>query len=375
MKNIFIGSFIFLTSLIASAAPHGGSVGNGGDVVSCSNTTNKTEVFDVYEARALRGWNLNLGDPQLSAEEKVDLAISRINDNLYTPGMRKLLASYAQDFWNEYALVPASTLVDIPDTLELSLPVGCILTQTAIQIKNPSIFDKRYLINGDIWNTLDNDNKAALILHEVVYRIAIQQGAQNSIGTRLVNSILFSDKISSFSWSLWIEAWEVAGFKQIIIGSSEIPMSLDKATPLVRNTDSVSGAIQYVACPKSSISNFCIQIGTDLIEVINTEYGKQKIGLTNKMIEGKFSTLHLGLKGQEFTVLANSPVSVSFDGKIEIYTDSYCISRYTNTDPTLPGPISIYYIMAVEKADGTRTNFALTPGNQRCMTHQGDLIP
>ncbi len=375
MKKIFIGSFVFLMSLITSAAPHGGSVGNGGDVVTCVNATNKTEVFDVYEARALRGWNLNLGDAQLSVEEKVELAISRINDNLYTPGMRNLLLAYAQSFWNDYNLVPASTLVDIPDTLELSLPVGCVLTQTAIQIKNPSVFDKRYLINGDIWNILDNDNKAALILHEVVYRVAIQQGAQNSIGSRLINSMLFSDKISSFDWNLWFQAWEVAGFKQIIVGAAQIPMSLENATPLVKTADSVTGAIQYVDCPQESAFKLCIQIGTNLIETVNANYGKQTVSLASKKVSGQFSNLHLGSPGQEFTVLVNSPVSMSFNGSVEIKTDSYCIFRTANTGPTLPGPDSIYYIMSVKKADGTWTNFALTPGNQRCMTLTGDLIP
>jgi hypothetical protein len=48
MKNTLIASLVFLNYFIVSAATHGGSVGNGGDVVFCENSTNKTEVFDVY---------------------------------------------------------------------------------------------------------------------------------------------------------------------------------------------------------------------------------------------------------------------------------------------------------------------------------------
>src|SRR5690606_18925272 len=44
-----------------------------------------------------------------------------------------------------------------------------------------------FLVDKDLWEELDNDNKVALIFHEIIYAEAISYGHLNSLMTRSLN--------------------------------------------------------------------------------------------------------------------------------------------------------------------------------------------
>jgi hypothetical protein len=71
----------------------------------------------------------------------------------------------------------------------------CKVEQLIIQSEPKFPFEKRYLISRPLWDALDHLNRAAAILHEVVYRDAVNMGHQNSMASRYYNSLLFSNSL------------------------------------------------------------------------------------------------------------------------------------------------------------------------------------
>jgi hypothetical protein len=54
-------------------------------------------------------------------------------------------------------------------------PEGCDLVQAAIHQDTNLHGDRRYIINKGIWDKLDNNGKAGLVLHEIIYRELVSQ--------------------------------------------------------------------------------------------------------------------------------------------------------------------------------------------------------
>lgn len=171
------------------------TVGNGGDAVVCRDAggaITTVELLDFYEARVARGQKLNLGDSTLPLADKVDLALDRmLRFSAYRTQMFK---TWAGSFESERILLPNVKLVDIPDSAHIVVPNGCEIEQIAIQRDPQFEGDKRYTISKDLWDRLDTDNQAGLILHEIVYRdLKITQ--RNSISTRYWTSALASASV------------------------------------------------------------------------------------------------------------------------------------------------------------------------------------
>ena len=80
-----------------------------------------------------------------------------------------------KDFFNQDELTWGENLVNIADTGALSIPNNCEIKQIAVQ-ESPSLpGDKRYIISKSLWSLMDEDNKAGLILHELIYREVISE--------------------------------------------------------------------------------------------------------------------------------------------------------------------------------------------------------
>lgn len=78
---------------------------------------------------------------------------------------------------------------DIQDSLVRVFPRGCKIEQIAIQKEPAFPEDKRFTVSKDLWDLLDEDNKAGLVLHEIIYREALLYGHEDSVNARYVNSI------------------------------------------------------------------------------------------------------------------------------------------------------------------------------------------
>jgi hypothetical protein len=196
MKSLIL--IPLLVSLIPFTARAGSETGNGGDVVYCRAEDGgaRVELLDFYEGRTLRAIAPDLGDPSLSAEAKVRLALSRLEK--LSPRRHDRYAAWASAFLADTRFVSGSVLVDVPDSEIAVLPKGCEMRQVAIQKKPEFPEDRYYLVDRDLWDALDNDGRAGLMLHEILYREAIELGQTNSKSARYFNSILTSRKMAEF---------------------------------------------------------------------------------------------------------------------------------------------------------------------------------
>ncbi len=187
---------VFFYSIAVQA---GTFVGNGGDVVVCRHSISQeitsAEVLDLYEGRvhyglrpqALRG---------LSVEETLQFFFHRTYKyGLHIPGSGKDL----EHFYNQANFLKGTVLVDMPDSWHLSFPKNCKVEQIVIQINPSRKFEKRYTVNQDLWDYLDNFNKAALVFHELLYKHKIEKTDDaskiNSRDVRYMVAVTASNKV------------------------------------------------------------------------------------------------------------------------------------------------------------------------------------
>jgi hypothetical protein len=166
MKAYMFKSFLALTLLITTSLVHageGGTVtGNGGDVIVCGD---KVQMLDVYEGMTLRNLHLDLDGPDFKS--KVDFAIRRIMK--VDPWRGRVLWQLNSEFLSEVKFVRNVDLRDIEDSNQPFLPKGCKQEQIAIQNIKVTWADPTYIINEDLWDKLDENNKAVLVIHEIVF--------------------------------------------------------------------------------------------------------------------------------------------------------------------------------------------------------------
>jgi len=192
MKAKVIASIAVLM-LAKSALAGGSSAGNGGNTIVCMDGNGQiksVELLDFYEARVKRNVSPDLGDATLTVDEKVEIAFKRI-EKVSDYEAINLRYEYEQHFKKDSVFLPGIRLVTVDDSDHLFVPAGCQQEQTAVQ-KTPEFpGDKLYNIDQDLWNHMDANNRAGLILHEIFYRQAILHGhPDDSVPVRfLVSSI------------------------------------------------------------------------------------------------------------------------------------------------------------------------------------------
>lgn len=187
---------VCLPTLFAGVSWAGQNVGNGGLVAAgtCDGTDPNKQVLvvlDFYEV--MDRWNVapSLGDVSLTVAEKIELAIARL-DRL-DPLRGTLYRQWTADFWSEsQPQPPRIPMSPIRDKGDIRLPERCVVAKVVDQFIPEFPLDKRYAVNMELFNRLDNDSKAGLILHEVVYRDAIARGHQTSKMARVFTGLLAS---------------------------------------------------------------------------------------------------------------------------------------------------------------------------------------
>lgn len=202
MKKILLT----LILVLSSTAFAGHEVGNGGGVLYCYPPnvappallpSPKVELLDLFEAREFRKLTLGLGDVSEDYNIKIDRVLTQLAK--IAPYRAQLYRTVYNRFMDESVFVANIDLVYIPDSQYKGLPPNCDLKQAVIQ-QAPEFFgDKRYTISLDLWNQLDNNSKAALVLHEVIYNEGIALGQDNSKSVRYLISYLTSSGFSSMS--------------------------------------------------------------------------------------------------------------------------------------------------------------------------------
>jgi hypothetical protein len=176
--------------------------GNGGDALVCKNAQGQitsAHFFDLYEAKEKFG--MNLVAPQGSTiSEKVLNLIDRVSG--IDPIRAKTMKLWYSSFMQEASFKSGITLVDVPDTGDAFWPKECELAQLVVQTDlNPPLNPYRYIFSKDIWQLLDDNNKAATIVHELLWREARFADHKTSAAIRYFNGLFQADSFKNLNFS------------------------------------------------------------------------------------------------------------------------------------------------------------------------------
>jgi hypothetical protein len=189
MKSSLLIALIFASPLFAFAQNR---VGNGGDSVVCREIASTGKIrqavlLDLYEAEL----------PLPATKKKHDELLKNVFEKLQSvsPEQAELYRRRGEEIPKEIKYVSGSQLADVDDSKHLIRPTekGCKIEQAAIR-KNLSLDEKRFLVSQQIWDKMDENSKAGLLLHEIVYEHLWKLGEEDSVKTRhLVSYYLSKD--------------------------------------------------------------------------------------------------------------------------------------------------------------------------------------
>lgn len=173
MFNKFLVALLLITSVQSFA----GQDGNGGFGLNCSG---KITLLDLYEAKERYKYSIDLGPENLSVDQKVEIMLKRLKKiNRYAADR---YAWFYKHLWTRATVLNGQIVVKNDDILvgsELAyksdigsaiLPEDCKLIALARNLKTVQQgIEQNIFFIGKYWDNLDNNNKAALIMHELIY--------------------------------------------------------------------------------------------------------------------------------------------------------------------------------------------------------------
>ncbi len=153
----------------------------------------KSVVLDLHEAEVQGSIAIDANPKSLTTvEDRVQYLIDRLEEkDFYRAELYRL---WFKDFFKETQFIRGQKLYPVPDVGFTYIPKECSL-DLAVYQKTPDFRLKyRYTISQDIWDQLDTLNKAALIVHELIYREASlpENHHQTSESARFFNGWLNS---------------------------------------------------------------------------------------------------------------------------------------------------------------------------------------
>ena len=173
-------------------AGNGNEVGNGGDGLICGD---KIQIFDFYETKQLKKYHIDFpgGSDWNKIANTVVTRLKNKNENLYRQ-YSKVLAKINK----RLKFIDEANFRDVKDSYEVAIPKDCRLEQLAIQ-KDNSKGEREIFISLRLWKKLSEEQKAGLIMHEIIYEHFINLGEKNSLKVREFNSLLFSKEIGELN--------------------------------------------------------------------------------------------------------------------------------------------------------------------------------
>ncbi len=192
-------------------------IGNGGDVLVCRDSANaitSVELLDLYDA-GTKGWGISItNDLPIKDYKEIFLKNLSLYDNYHAQQIRK--------HWNKFtkkniAYLSNSKLTDIPDSGHLHFPNGCVVEQLVIQKKPTRVGDKLFTISKDLWVHMDNLNKAATRLHEIIfyYLLESKKEYKDSNDVRYLTSLTVSDSLSLLTPKEYFELSSALGANSV----------------------------------------------------------------------------------------------------------------------------------------------------------------
>ncbi|MBV2169341.1 MAG: hypothetical protein KUL82_11610 [Bdellovibrio sp.] len=189
--------FIFSFHVSCFAFAGGDWVGNGGNIVQCGAGA-RMQLLDYYETE-MRGLNIDLGNETVTYIDKVQYVLKRLSK--INPGRAEKYRVWAHQFLQEIQWIDDSNIRPIKDIGPVILPEGCELIQTVSQYPDEQIppGGKRYAISQKVWNHLSEEDKAGLVLHELIYREAILNKQISSLKVRFFTGLISSQDMEGLT--------------------------------------------------------------------------------------------------------------------------------------------------------------------------------
>lgn len=161
----------------------------GGSAVVCrapDQSILSAEVLDIFEARSVYGQNLITHESMA-----IDDILKVVQERLQTIGEDpEGVASVIPKIHANMTVLPEGVKLEpIHDAKPVALPKGCKLEQLAAYI-DPT---RKVAVDREVWEKLDNLNKAALIVHEGIYQLTRKEGDTDSRRARKLTGYLFSE--------------------------------------------------------------------------------------------------------------------------------------------------------------------------------------
>lgn len=194
-KGCLLTLFIFLFSNSFAALPDenvqdGADSSGGGVAVVCKNSDDSiksVEMLDLYEGRIV--YSLNIQQQGTDYQGNVAAVSEKLKVIFKDLKLKKDPASLILKAQKDMKLIQGEvSIAPVNDANFIIIPNDCDLTQIAYY-KNNSIL----LVNANLWDKMDDLNKAALIVHEAVYLHERELGDRKSRYSRKVVAHLFSD--------------------------------------------------------------------------------------------------------------------------------------------------------------------------------------
>jgi hypothetical protein len=207
-KGLFLATLSGIVGVSSYTAHAGGMESGGGAAVFCS-ASNTAKLFDFYEAAKLRNIQIDLGGPEIDYMAKIETVLNRISS--FDPARAGRYSQRVKSFMSEAKFLTGVSLPEVPDSNGLAFPSDCQLMQVAVQRKPQFPNDPYYVINKDLWDKLDNDSKAGLVLHEVIYREMREHRQKDSVKARYFNSILASSTTSKWQGTEYKHLLDLTG--------------------------------------------------------------------------------------------------------------------------------------------------------------------
>ncbi len=193
-------------------------VGNGGDAIVCRRGGKITSVrfYDYYEAENVVKLGVpNTGLPGATLDERMTTLFARMER--LNPSRAKLYRQWYGEFFqaSESEFLTGVELVDIPDTGDGFYPVGCKLEQLVIQRTPRFAAERRYTVNADLYQSLDDHGRAGMILHELILREVRGQTVPhvNSVNARYFNALVSTDQLSQLSLKAYFAYLDLLEFE------------------------------------------------------------------------------------------------------------------------------------------------------------------
>jgi hypothetical protein len=186
MKITILAILIFLS--LSSKVLAQNRVGNGGDVIVCSETAKKSKVdlLDFYEAE---GKQIESTKPYAEiVKGRIDF-LKQLSPDLGRQYLERWLKVQKDvDFRSDIELV------DVKDSNHLFEPTDkrCQLKQIAIRRNITSDNQKRFIVSLNYWKQMQAVHQAGLLMHEMIYEHFFQLGENDSVKARAFNAFLFS---------------------------------------------------------------------------------------------------------------------------------------------------------------------------------------